>query len=247
MSLVDSLAYEDRFVVHVDAARLNYLWLKSGLSSEELPAGCKLRKDMVNDHKYHHAEAGFACSHDSPVPLAQVGLNTDRRGRSAIGFTDGVTRTFWLLSNGVSAFPVLVRGEDEAVFIACHAGVDGRAISAYGLFQRAHAIHDTTLYASAEVSAPVSDSDLELVYEVDLSSPDGEVFIKRGAADHDGNFAVVTLFDERRLAVVAGIDLAKRIATMASNYNVGGYGSVVIEPTREPCTHVDDLAWLSGE
>lgn len=115
----------DRFVVPVNAVAFNRLWLAGGLSSPERPDGCLLRKDMSSDSKYHHAVAGFAAGQDSPVPLANVVLDHGRNGQRAVGFNDGVTRSFWLLANNVAAFPVVIAGEEAAKRLAKAAGTDG--------------------------------------------------------------------------------------------------------------------------
>ncbi|NYA15551.1 plasmid fertility inhibition factor family protein [Serratia fonticola] len=61
------------------------------------------------DRKFHEAEKGFSHGADNPVPLANPhcrfildqGLPVP-----ALGFTNGITRTIWLLANGADRFPV---------------------------------------------------------------------------------------------------------------------------------------------
>jgi hypothetical protein len=87
------------------------------------------------ERKYPSAEKGFACGIESPVPLAQPHVNigtiktpvysrwlryfkrlerVDETSFEYIGFTDGVTRTMWLIENGVEVFPVECRIEEAA-------------------------------------------------------------------------------------------------------------------------------------
>lgn len=111
----------DLFVVPVSAAEFNRLWLAGGPNSQERPDGCRLRKELASDSKFHHAVAGFAEGERNPVPLPRVGLGRVN-GTPTVRFNDGVTRTFWLLANGVAAFPVIVAGQQEAVKLFLLAG-----------------------------------------------------------------------------------------------------------------------------
>lgn len=61
------------------------------------------------DRKFHEAEKGFSHGAGNPVPLADPhcrfildqGLPVP-----ALGFTNGITRTIWLLANGAERFPL---------------------------------------------------------------------------------------------------------------------------------------------
>jgi len=77
---------------------------------------------MVRDRKFAGAEEGFRVSQSNPVPLAEVGFS-DREGR-AVGFTNGITRTMWLLVQGASSFPVEC-STAEAARMAALVGADG--------------------------------------------------------------------------------------------------------------------------
>jgi len=111
-----------RTVVIVDAAKFLQLWQAEPNSiCKELSHGNP--EIWRNDRKYHHAETGFSRGEINPVPLAEVACATNSRqivtykflrfGRcehtenSAYScFTNGVTRTIWLLSKGCKTFPV---------------------------------------------------------------------------------------------------------------------------------------------
>lgn len=56
-----------------------------------------------SDYKFHHAQEGFSQCAASPVPLARVGIGF---APDSVGFSNGITRTLWLLANGAIAFPV---------------------------------------------------------------------------------------------------------------------------------------------
>ncbi|WP_433963057.1 plasmid fertility inhibition factor family protein [Providencia stuartii] len=74
------------------------------------------------DRKYPSSAAHFAVGIDSPVPLADVSP-TMILGHFAVCFTDGMTRSMWLLAHEVAVFPVLSRDEASAVMLAEHVGV----------------------------------------------------------------------------------------------------------------------------
>lgn len=64
-------------------------------------------------------------------------------------------------------------------------------------------------------------------------------------ASHQGRLLITGLRSGRRIAVVANLRHAKEIAMAASSICSGGYGSVVIRPTHENCTHKNMMDWLS--
>lgn len=115
----------DRHVVHVDAQAFYLGMMRSTptLRTSEHGNTCMARQDMPRDYKYHHAVRGFEHSARSPVPLAQPAVELDGAGRLRVDFIDGMTRTYWLLANSCSSFPVEVHGQAEARLLAAHAGV----------------------------------------------------------------------------------------------------------------------------
>ena len=68
----------------------------------------------ANDYKFGDAEDGFSQGRDNPVPLAEVGLG----GRVGVGFTNGITRTLWLLVQQAHAFPVECRTSSSSTLHA---------------------------------------------------------------------------------------------------------------------------------
>lgn len=130
-------------VVEVDAARFLALWRQPLSSHSDIASGNPA--SWQSDYKYHWAEDGFASGADNPVPLAVVscGRATSdiietrphlwffkkkvviaQKGTPWLGFTDGITRTIWLLANGAPVFPVEC-ALDEAEALQQLAGVQG--------------------------------------------------------------------------------------------------------------------------
>lgn len=93
-------------VTVVNASRFYYYWLRQSLGQDRGDsAACVPINKMKADYKYHYAEEGFSYGLANPVPVAAIGCYL-RNGKPCIGFTNGVTRTFWLISNGCKAFPI---------------------------------------------------------------------------------------------------------------------------------------------
>ena len=92
MSVLKSPSY---WVVYVDADRFYKHWLLTENGH------CVKKALMPHDYKYKDAIRGFSQGKENPVPLADVSVYDNR-----IRFTNGVTRTFWLLVNECSCFPV---------------------------------------------------------------------------------------------------------------------------------------------
>lgn len=82
-------------------------------------------------------------------------------------------------------------------------------------------------------------------YEEDESSANGDILIADDVDKHCGPFQVDQMLSDRCLAVVSSLAQAKLIAQMARRQDIGGYGTVVIRPSQEPCTHADALTWVS--
>lgn len=80
-------------------------------------------KTWISDRKYPEAVKGFSYGKDNPVPLATISCDQGKKtlvsykflifGKSErqeqynyVAYTNGVTRTIWLLTQGCKAFPV---------------------------------------------------------------------------------------------------------------------------------------------
>lgn len=109
----------DRAVVVCDPGRFLQMWKLSGRRPDVL--ACE--SDWTRDYKFAEAVKGFSYGADNPVPLAQVTFRwnisaarflTRRLGKWRNGFeekpfldfSNGITRTIWLLHNGARYFPV---------------------------------------------------------------------------------------------------------------------------------------------
>lgn len=110
---------DETYVVEVDADRFYYHWLKSTMESG---GDCVPVEKMPEDRKYRHAEDGFAEGRENPVPLAEVNAY-ELFGKDYVGFSNGVTRSFWLIAHGAKSFPVEVHGQESAQRLHQLAGV----------------------------------------------------------------------------------------------------------------------------
>jgi len=107
-------AGERYFVVYVSGIDFYRAWLATGIGDSQ---SCRLKRDMPNDYKFHHAVSGFSHGYDNPVPIADVAPSM-YGGKLRIWFTDGITRTFWLLANDVPNFPVMCNGWEAAKLLS---------------------------------------------------------------------------------------------------------------------------------
>lgn len=123
---------DERYVVEVDAKRFLALWKQSprflnDWSEPEYDEDAEGAKGWFA-RKYAEAERCFLLGIENPVPLAEAHCNVYRErvpiySRNFFGlkridhyeerdvpphvaFTNGITRTLWLLHNGARAFPV---------------------------------------------------------------------------------------------------------------------------------------------
>lgn len=120
---------DERTVVVVDAKKFLELWKADpyGLHSK-LAHGSPSTWPL--DYKFKHAVDGFSHGSSNPVPLADVSCDIHIKTTPIytrnflffkkhvgdhtesipnVGFTNGVTRTIWLLYHGATYFPVLTR------------------------------------------------------------------------------------------------------------------------------------------
>lgn len=121
---MDERAFGDdsRWVVVVDAARFLAAWRAT---PGERSAIARLSADgWRKDYKFERAEEGFRQGRSNPVPLALPSVwQLAEGGPPRVDFTNGITRTIWLLAAGAKAFPVECRGDSSARVMAELAGV----------------------------------------------------------------------------------------------------------------------------
>lgn len=123
---LDSELGTDQAVVVCDPNHFLAMWKLSGRRPEVL--ACE--GNWARDYKFDEAAKGFAQGADNPVPLARVTFRweistanflTSRLGRwrkvfeakPFLDYSNGITRTIWLLHNGARYFPVKCH-RDEA-------------------------------------------------------------------------------------------------------------------------------------
>jgi hypothetical protein len=135
----------NKVVVDVDADRFLALW-RAHPESGTYDVACGDASTWPLDHKWHYAADGFAPGRVNPVPTALVWCDRAYKrvpapiwppywGRGTIfkaldcwgvGFTDGVTRTIWLLAHQAVSFPVTI-SEQSAHLLQELAGTPHRA------------------------------------------------------------------------------------------------------------------------
>ena len=137
MSASGTMVDEERYVVRVDTEAFYRAWLRSSTpTGSVLPSDCELRANMPMDRKYRYAVDGFNEGRSNPVPLATVSawLKGDQ---VQIEFTNGITRSFWLIANRAESFPVKVDNAEEAKLLNRVAGLDAAPQSFQDLFAAA--------------------------------------------------------------------------------------------------------------
>ncbi|CAK7053932.1 MAG: hypothetical protein BACD_02605 [Bacteroides rodentium] len=119
---------EDFSVVEVDTNHFLEMW-RNDTYAPHLDASQGNPATWVKDDKFHDAEAGFAHGESNPVPLALVTCAIRNEAKNIwkrryfffkeyagqqivkrvpyITFTNGITRTIWLLAYGAKCFPVI--------------------------------------------------------------------------------------------------------------------------------------------
>jgi len=109
---------KSNFVVYVRGLAFYRAWL----AFDGIHYSCPLQRDMPSDYKFKDAAACFTQSLDYPIPIADLSLRI-RENEFSLEFTDGITRTLWLLANNVEVFPVLCHDLASASLLANKVGV----------------------------------------------------------------------------------------------------------------------------
>ncbi len=117
---------EDRCIVVVNASKFLALW-RNEPCSIHLEQSSGTPETWVKDKKYTDAVTGFSYGIINPVPVPDVVCN-DHNSSKYVAFTNGVTRTIWLLSHGAEYFPVECRLSNGADWLVKEAGYSNRDI-----------------------------------------------------------------------------------------------------------------------
>ncbi|UYZ83073.1 hypothetical protein MTZ49_10710 [Entomomonas sp. E2T0] len=127
--------HDNDFLVYVDTELLYLLLLNDALiSNDKTNYSCKLRRDLPDDDKYPYAEEGFSKGITWPVSLATINMDVVEN-KPSISFTDGITRTIWLIANYASSFPVYTNSLDSANNLNIIAGLTDEPISVCDMFK----------------------------------------------------------------------------------------------------------------
>ena len=117
------------FAVHVDTELFYYYWLLT--SRRTSYHNCPPRQKMQQDRKYNQAVEGFDQGRNNPVPLAQPHLHI-REGLVSLAFTNGITRSMWLIANRAGSFPVEVSSLAQAQLFHNILGTDEAPVELQG-------------------------------------------------------------------------------------------------------------------
>ncbi len=136
---------DERYVVIVDSEKFLELWRSepNSIHSEESMGNIQSWK---NDRKYQDAVKGFSEGLENPVPVANIVCQEHLKKTciyekkyfifkkitgiektiiNYVAFTNGITRTLWLLVQGAKYFPVECSNEEDANRLAKAAGYGG--------------------------------------------------------------------------------------------------------------------------
>ena len=109
-------------VIIINSKKFLELWKNDPRNSEShLALGNETT--WRNDYKFHRAEKGFSFGISNPVPLAYVHCYFSDVQIPYCSFTDGITRTIWLLANGAECFPVMTDIQSYDLLLL-HAGIN---------------------------------------------------------------------------------------------------------------------------
>jgi hypothetical protein len=116
-------------IVFVDSERFLKLWQNDPDGQEsKLAHGSK--EVWESDYKFDLSEKGFSHGIENPVPLAYCSCEICPKVGPHSGFTNGITRTIWLLAKGASSFPVEASNEC-AINLNKYAGIGKEVLPAY--------------------------------------------------------------------------------------------------------------------
>lgn len=114
------------YIVIAERKRFLAAWSRQTKQEPQLTQGDE--NAWRKDYKFHEAEEGFSEGEANPVPLSEPTCRYILEGglpAPVVSFTNGITRTIWLLANDVTLFPVLVYSLREAQLMQRGVGAFG--------------------------------------------------------------------------------------------------------------------------
>lgn len=114
------------YIIMADRERFLASWKNQHDQEPQLTQGGE--NEWRADYKFQDAEKGFAEGYENPVSLADAScsiLKDKGAPISRVGFTNGITRTIWLLANDAKVFPISTSGREDAELMQRCIGVRG--------------------------------------------------------------------------------------------------------------------------
>ena len=112
----------ERYVVIVDTHNFYKTWTGNSIDQ------CNIYNDWELK-KYYEAIDGFSKGIENPVPLAVVGYSNE------IAFTNGITRTKWLIINRARCFPLECNRRSAKLFHERLSYADEKIRNVFRLFK----------------------------------------------------------------------------------------------------------------
>ncbi len=126
---------QNEYVIYIDTEILYLALLQNALTSNpnEMFYSQWLRQNMSQDDKYPIIAKKFLHSLDNPIPLAEINCGICD-SLPSFSFTNGITRTIWLISNYANSFPITTYGKESANLLNNIAGLTDCPIAMTQLF-----------------------------------------------------------------------------------------------------------------
>ncbi len=93
----------DSLLAFVEVDILRRLWSRNQWDKRSHYANA-CEDVLRQDYKFHYAEEGFSHGKCNPVPVARIGI-LYFEDLPYVGFSNGITRTIWLIANDFKIIP----------------------------------------------------------------------------------------------------------------------------------------------
>lgn len=116
------------FIIIIDTKKFIRTWRKSR-NDPRIPNYHIGNEELWRaDYKFHYPEESFQLGKENPVPIATEIHCVGQYPNCNISFSDGITRTIWLLANEAEYFPIVARDINSATSFQLNAGRDNCSI-----------------------------------------------------------------------------------------------------------------------